>query len=145
MTGSGIISRVACFALAALAACSGEAGPGGVASPGSSAAGGYTATAFTLNQGGPEEDLLAQGSAITLNLLTDGTTTGHMFVPGALTGGADFDEDLDGTWAQTGDVVRLQHSADTFLRDIDLVLSGNKLTGQMSDPTFVLSIVFTKN
>ena len=55
------------------------------------------------------------------------------------------DEDLDGTWAQTGDVVRLQHSADTFLRDIDLVLSGNKLTGQMSDPTFVLSIVFTKN
>jgi hypothetical protein len=131
--------------LAALAACSGEAGPGGVAGPGSGTAGAYTATAFTLSQGGPEEDLLSQGSAITLTLLTDGTTTGHMFVPGALTGGADFDEDLDGTWTQTGDVVRLQHSADTFLRDIDLVVSANKLTGQMSDPTFVLSIVFAKN
>lgn len=144
MTGN--IPRLAGVALAALAACSGEAGPGGVASPGSGAAGAYTATAFTLNQGGPEEDLLAQGSAVTLNLLADGTTTGRMFVPGALTSdGADFDEDLDGMWTQTGDVVRLQHSADTFLRDIDLVVSGNTLAGQLSDPTFVLAIVFAKN
>ncbi len=143
---SGIVTRFACLGLAAVAACGGEDGAGGVASPGSGAAGAYTATSFTLNQGGPEEDLLAQGSAITLNLLTDGTTTGHMFVPGALTSdGTDFDEDLDGTWTRAGDVVRLEHSADTFLRDIDLVVSANKLTGQMSDPTFVLSIVFTKN
>lgn len=143
---SSIIVRLACIGLAAVAACSGEDGPGGVASPGSGAAGDYTATTFTLNQGGPEEDLLAQGSAVTLNLLTDGTTTGHMFVPGTLTSdGTDFDEDLDGTWTLAGDVVRLEHSADTFLRDIDLVVSGNTLVGQLSDPTFVLAIVFTKN
>ena len=88
------------------------------------AAGAYAATSFTLNQGGPEEDLLAQGSSITLTLLADGTTTGHMFVPAALTGESDFDEDLDGTWTQADDVVRLEHTADTFLRDIDLVVSG---------------------
>jgi hypothetical protein len=142
---AAIIPRWACIVLVALAACGGEDGPGGVASPGSGAAGAYAATTFTLSQGGPAEDLLAQGSAVTLNLLADGTTTGHMFVPGALTGGADFDEDLDGTWTQNGDAVRLQHSADTFLRDIDLVMSGNTLTGQLSDPTFVLAIVLTKS
>jgi len=142
---TAINPQLACIALAVLAACGGENGPNGVASPGSGAAGAYAATAFTLSQGGPEEDLLAQGSAVTLTLLADGTTTGHMFVPGALTGGADFDEDLDGTWTQNGDAVRLQHSADTFLRDIDLTVSGNTLTGQLSDPTFVLAIVFTKS
>ncbi len=143
---SSLFSRFTCVGLVVVAACGGEDGPGGVASPGSGAAGAYTATSFTLNQGGPEEDLLAQGSAITLNLLTDGTTTGHMFVPGALTSdGTDFDEDLDGTWTRAGDVVRLEHSADTFLRDIDLVVSGNTLMGQLSDPTFVLAIVFAKN
>ena len=142
---TGIVPRLALVALVALAACDGEAGPGGVAGPPGDAAGAYAATSYTLSQGGPDEDLLAQGSAITLTLLTDGTTTGHMFVPAALTGGADFDEDLDGTWTQTGNVVRLQHSADTFLRDIDLIVSGNKLTGQMSDPTFVLSIILTKS
>ena len=127
---SNVIPRIACVALVILAACDGDTGPGGVAGPPGDVA---------------EEDLLAQGSAITLTLLTGGTTTGHMFVPATLTGGADFDEDLDGTWTQANDVVRLEHSADTFLRDIDLVVSGNKLTGQMSDPTFVLAIEFTKN
>jgi len=142
---TSIVPRIACVALVVLAACDGETGPGGVAGPPGDAAGAYAATSFTLTQGGPEEDLLAQGSAITLTLLTGGTTTGHMFVPAALTGEADFDEDLDGTWTQANDVVRLEHSADTFLRDIDLVVSGNKLTGQMSDPTFVLAIEFTKD
>lgn len=145
MTFSRIIRRFAGVPLVVLAACGGEAGPGGVANPGSGAAGAYAATEFTLNQGGPDEDLLAQGSAVALTLLADGATTGHMFVPGVLTGGSDFDEDLDGTWTQAGDVVRLEHSADTFLRDIDLIVSDNKLTGRQSDPTFVLTIVFTKN
>jgi hypothetical protein len=139
------IRRLTCVALAAVAACDGEAGANGVAGPAGDAAGAYAATSFTLNQGGPEEDLLAQGSSITLTLLADGTTTGHMFVPAALTGESDFDEDLDGTWTQADDVVRLEHTADTFLRDIDLVVSGNELTGQVSDPTFVLAIVFTRN
>jgi hypothetical protein len=142
---TNIIPRLACVALAAVAACDGEAGSNGIAGPAGDAAGAYAATSFTLNQGGPEEDLLAQGSSITLTLLADGTTTGHMFVPAALTGEGDFDEDLDGTWTQADDVVRLEHTADTFLRDIDLVVSGNELTGQVSDPTFVLAIVFTKN
>ena len=78
---SNVIPRIACVALVILAACDGDTGPGGVAGPPGDVAGAYAATSFTLTQGGPEEDLLAQGSAITLTLLTGGTTTGHMFVP----------------------------------------------------------------
>ena len=63
-----------------LAACDGETGPGGVAGPPGDAAGAYAATSFTLTQGGPEEDLLAQGSAITLTLLSGGTTA-HALCP----------------------------------------------------------------
>jgi len=47
--------------------------------------------------------------------------------------GEGFDGDLAGTWTLSGTTVRLQHAADTFLRDMPLTVAGNQLTG---DATF---------
>jgi hypothetical protein len=54
---------------------------------------------------------------------------GRLFVPGADEDGGDLDEDLVGDWSLEGDVVRLQHEADTFLRDIDFFYRDGRLEG----------------
>jgi hypothetical protein len=75
-------------------------------------------------------DWLARGASILLGLHEDLTTTGRMFVPGGDEDGGDLDMDLAGTWSLDGNVVRLQHDADTFLRDMDLVVGNDRLRGE---------------
>jgi hypothetical protein len=47
------------------------------------------------------------------------------------------DESLEGTWSLSGDQVSLEHEADTFLRDMDLLLDGDRLVGE---ETFSMTI-----
>lgn len=86
-----------------------------------------------VTQIGQTTDYLAAGATARLELDADGTTTGRLFVPGGGENGGDFDADLAGTWTLQGDTVRLSHAADTFLRDMPLVVSRNSLAG---DRTF---------
>jgi hypothetical protein len=53
----------------------------------------------------------------------DGTTAGRIFIPnfnedGEREQGVNLDMDLAGTWSANGDIVTLDHEADTFLRDM---------------------------
>jgi hypothetical protein len=99
-------------------------------------AGDYTAEGafgsylLTTASGGEVVDWLEQGASISLQLLTDGTTTGRVFAPGGAEDGGDFDEDLAGTWTIAGGVVRFSHDADTFLRDMDFAFDDGTLLGE---------------
>ncbi len=96
------------------------------------AEGAFGAIVFTTEApgGGQPVDWLARGASIRLDLNADMTTTGRMYVPGADEDGGDIDADLAGTWAFEDGVVRLSHEADTFLRDMDLVVEGDRIVGE---------------
>ena len=82
-------------------------------------AGSYSGATFTVTTAAGTVDLLAQGSHVTLNLATDGTTTGQLFVPGGDEDGGDLDADLTGTWTLSGSTVTFDQAADTFFPDVE--------------------------
>ena len=92
-------------------------------------AGSYDASVLTASVLGTSEDMLAAGASIHLVLSEGGTTSGHLFVPATEFSGEAVDEDLTGTWTLSGTTVHLTQSADTFLRDVALVVDGTQLIG----------------
>ena len=108
-------------------------------------AGDYHATTLTATQATGTINLLLNGGALTLSLHQDGTTTGHLFVPGAGEGGADVDLDLPGTWTLTGNTVTFaQPDADTFIRDMPFTAELNRLRGEETFGDFTIRVVLTK-
>ena len=67
---------------------------------------------------------------MTLNLATDGTTTGQLFVPGGDEDGGDLDADLTGTWTLSGSTVTFDQAADTFFPDVEFTAEQDRLTGE---------------
>jgi hypothetical protein len=127
-------SRFAVILLAAAAAAC-ESGTAPDAMP--PLAGSYAAVAghgaFTVTSAGSGSttDLIAEGGRIELDLHPNGITSGRLHVPADDDGG-DFDADLIGTWARSGDLVLLSHAADTFLRDMPLAIRGDRLEGDQA-------------
>lgn len=112
----------------ALAACENPAGSAAARVPGD-----YHARTFQIAADGESADMLAAGARIDLVLREDGSTQGRLLIPGMDEDGGDMDESLAGTWTLRADTVRLQHDADTFLRDMPLLARGRRLEG---DRTF---------
>ena len=107
-------------------------------------AGSYSASTFTLTTVAGTVNLLAQGSQVTLNLAADGTTTGHLFIPGGDEDGGDFDADLTGTWTLSDSTVTFDQGADTFLRDVDFTAGPGRLTGEGDFGDESIRLVLTK-
>jgi hypothetical protein len=107
-------------------------------------AGSYTATTFELSSVVGNINLLGGGATVTLDLATDGTTTGRLFVPTGLTGGSALEEDLAGTWSLTDSTVTFEQPQATFLPDIQFVASANRLTGEGTFSGGTLRLVLTK-
>lgn len=107
-------------------------------------AGSYTATTFTLSSVVGEINLLAGGATVTINLASNGTTTGRLLVPDGNDDGSDLDADLTGTWSLTDSTVTFEQSADTFIPDVDFVASANRLTGEGTFSGGTLRLVLTK-
>ena len=107
-------------------------------------AGSYTATTFTVSSVVGSVNLLAGGATVTLDLATDGTTTGRLFVPEGELDGSDLDADLTGTWSLTDSTVTFEQSADTFIPDVDFIASSNRLTGEGTFSGGTLLLVLTK-
>jgi hypothetical protein len=80
----------------------------------------FEATTFTVRTGAITTDVLAHGGILNVTLREDGTTTGRLFAPDAVTGEGDFDADLAGTFSfvDSSDEVTFEHPADTFVRDV---------------------------
>ena len=106
-------------------------------------AGDYHATTLTATQATGTINLLLNGGALTLSLHQDGTTTGHLFVPGAGEGGADVDLDLPGTWTLTRNTVTFASDADTFIRDMPFTPELNRLRGEETFGDFTIRVVLT--
>lgn len=116
-----------------------------------SVAGTYEATTLTVVENGQTFDVLADNDAneVRVTLTSTGTTTGRAFFAGLDDDGGDIDMDLTGTYTLNGSTLRFAHGADTFLRDADLTVSGNRITGtivQDHDPTDIttINLVLTK-
>jgi hypothetical protein len=96
------------------------------------AVGNYVATSFVTTQNGTPFNHIANGSTINLTLASGGSTSGVVHFE-AFGGEPDFDANLNGSWSRNGAIVDLNHSADTFLREMPLTFNGATLTG---DATF---------
>jgi hypothetical protein len=82
--------------------------------------GSYSATTFTVDFGAGPIDMIDAGGSILLALQVGGATAGSLVAPGGGEGGGDFTAPLDGTWSYDSPFVTLDHTADTFLRDMSL-------------------------
>jgi hypothetical protein len=109
------------FAVSA-AACSDSNAPTGAP------VGSYTAIQFVTTGSSGQRDELAAGSTLTLNLASNGTTSGHLHVAASASSPV-FDADMAGTWSESGSVVTVSQSADTFVRDMPLTLSNDPING----------------
>jgi hypothetical protein len=89
-------------------------------------------------------DLLAAGASVTAVLDANGTTTGHLLVPAAVTGTTAIDEDLTGTWTLANNQVTFNQSGGTFLRDVVFNVSGNTLVGNGAFSGTTLHLVLSK-
>ena len=105
--------------------------------------GSYT-TAFTVTKGGTTTSVLAQGGALALVLNPQGATGGYLHIPGSVTGDVDEDDDLTGTWTRSGNTVKLDHTAETFLRDMPLTIQGGSLVGDRTFRTFRVQVTLIR-
>lgn len=92
--------------------------------------GSYYASTFRTSTANEVEDILDGGGVLNIRLSTDGTTSGDLFVPAALSGeGQDLTASLDGTWYLNEGVVHFSQNADTFVRDIPWEADPGRLIG----------------
>ena len=111
-----------------------------------SVAGSYTATTFLVTQQNIMADLLQLGSSIILDLATDGTVTGHIFVPNGNDDGSDLDLDLTGTWTLDGAIVRFEMpEANSFIGDIPFTAGANTLSAEQNSGGIRIQLVLTKS
>jgi hypothetical protein len=105
----------------------------------SAAAGGYVATTFRTTGTSGQQDQLAIGSTLQINLAENGSTSGHLHAA-AYAGAPAFDADMAGTWtaSASGNTIDFTQAADTFVRDM-LFTVGTDVNGIMTltgDQTF---------
>jgi hypothetical protein len=104
----------------------------------------YTATTFTLTQGGTTTDVLLAGGSLSITLSGNGTTTGRLFIPASLNGGTPFDVSMDGTYAESNGAIMFNQTADTFVRDVTFTHSGSTLVGSRTVSGSTISLVLAK-
>ena len=99
-----------------------------MAPSGNSVAGSYSPILWVTTGGSGQTSELQAGSTLILNLNADGTTSGHLHI--AASGSRPvFDADMGGTWTQTGTIIRISQSADTFIRNTSFEMSPDPVSG----------------
>jgi len=103
-------------------------------------AGSYTATTFTA----ATTDVLAAGGSIAVTLNANGTTTGLLFVPASVTGGAALSVDLAGTFQLIGNRVRFDLNTASFVENVDFDIVGTTLRGNGTFGVIPATVVLTR-
>lgn len=96
-----------------IAACGGDLSvePGSVV-------GTFGATIFRVTPSGkPQIDVLAQGGSLSISVTAKNVTTGQLSLPASVAGSAVL-APMTGEAIITGNTVRFQQTADTFVRDL---------------------------
>jgi hypothetical protein len=129
---------LAALLLAPLGACSNATEPSAgvsysAARTASNGGNNLGALTFRTVDGETAIDWLARGATIDLALNANGTTTGRLVIPGLNDDGeeqpgARFEASLAGTWTTRNGLIKLDHDADTFLRDMEFVSDGSTLS-----------------
>lgn len=132
-------------ALAGLQACTAEgAGAGAVTGPSvSDIAGAYGLKTFSTTTNGVTTDQVAAGVTLTLTLRRDGTTTGRLFVP-IHDREPNLEVDMTGTWTVTGDTVRFDQAADTFVRQTPFLVTPGRLEGEATISDTAIRVSLTR-
>jgi hypothetical protein len=74
--------------------------------------------------------VLARGGSFTLTIGTDNRTSGTLSVPATVTGGEALTASMAGTAVRSGNTVRFEQSADTFVRDLRWTVDGRTLRAE---------------
>lgn len=105
----------------------------------------YHATELFGEDQGVPFDLLDEGGSLTITLAADGTTTGALFLPGVGEGGSDINASMTGTWTldQDNGIVTFDQAADTYVRDAEWTVEGDRLESTLSlaDDDFVTTVL----
>jgi hypothetical protein len=90
----------------------------------------YFGVTFTTEEGGVVTDQLRLGATIELFLYSDGRTDGRLFIPGDPGGLPAADVSLIGSWGLDGNIVTLDLTNDSFLKQMSLEFEETHLTGE---------------
>ena len=119
-------SAVAALSVLVLSACGGG---GDSFSPSiENVAGTYSATTFTITSTAGSTNLLLLGATVTVTLASDGTSSGHLHVPGD-DQGTDVDENLAGTWTLSGNTVTFSQSTSSLIEGAEFTAERDVLRG----------------
>jgi hypothetical protein len=86
--------------------------------------GAYSVSQWVTTAGSVQTNQVAAGSTLDLALDLDGGLSGHLHVA-ASGGNPAFDADMAGTWTHSGNTVKFNQSADTFVRDLTFSVKRN--------------------
>ncbi len=126
-------------AVATVSGCSDSVEP-----PTETVAGDYRLQSLVTMNGGDWTDWRAAGAAFTISLAPNGTTSGHLLIPGSDDGGGDFSVDLAGTWALSDETVSFMQAGDSFVRDMAFDVGENRLSGDLTSGHGRVIAVLTK-
>ena len=112
-------------------------------SPEERVAGRYEASTLMITEGGATFDALQLGVDLEVTLHENGTTSGLFFVPQGEDDGSDFSADLTGAWtlSEDGQRVSFTHASDTFIRDREFFVQGDRLVSNEDG----INVVLTKD
>ena len=114
-------------AVATVSACSDCFDP-----PTENVAGDYRLQSLVTMNGGDWTDWRAAGATFTISLAPNGTTSGHLFIPGSNGRGSDFSVDMAGTWALNDETVTFMQAADSFVPYMAFDVGENRLSGDLT-------------
>ena len=136
------MNRLSLLAVAVFVACSDSFNP-----TIDNVSGSYSLRTFrSVTDTGGTKDWVAAGATFTITLAPNGSTTGHLFIPGGGANGADFDADMTGTWTMSRAVVEFDQTADSFVRDWPFAVLKNRLTvDRTPTPGLRVTVVLMKS
>jgi hypothetical protein len=142
-SAASLAAFVTLFLLGMSAACGGSDAPTTTTTP--SIVGSYKATVFQVTPAGqPMIDVLAKGGTLSMVIAADNSTTGSLSLPPSILG-SPFSATLTGTAVQTGNTVKFQQTADTFIRDLTFTVNGAALEAKnQTAGVGVFTVVLTR-
>ena len=107
--------------------------------------GDYTARTFTTSDTAGTINWLQRGATLSISLGPNGVTVGHLFIPGAGSGGSDLDQLLLGDWTLTGNTITFDMpTVDTFVKNMSWTAGKDQLSGDHTVNGLRIKVVFIK-
>lgn len=113
-------------------------------------AGSYSASTFAVETDTATADVLEEGGLLRIRLKEDGTASGRLFLPCSLPGACEADEgdafkaNFEGIYEVDNNIVRFDHRADTFIRDVEWTYRDGTLRTSFEDDGVRITVELTR-